>query len=233
VKLAAVKTRRPILVVLAAALAVFVAALAVTARPGDPDIFPARPGEPAIMVYFVSNGFHTDIALPTQALETTSVLRQAAEIAAGGPPPAWSVIGWGDARFYTQAGLSWRRAVDALRALLHPANPSVVRVYGLSRDPAEAFRDPPQRILLSKRGFDRMVGRIEISLRRPLVTFPAAAEHGTAFFESGEYFSLLRLCNRWTSDVLDAAGAPTMPLTDGVAQPFMAGLHLRGVFQTD
>jgi hypothetical protein len=213
--------------VLAAAFLFAVAAI-VTARPGDKALYPVASGEKAV-VYVINNGFHTDIAVPASALAA----RGGALAAAAGAVPAdpWMVIGWGDASFYTAKGVSLARVGDGLRALFKPGNPSVIRIFGVSRDPAVAYEPGVATpVALSPAGLDRMLGRMEASMKLSAgapVRAGARTTPDEAFFDSVEHFSILRLCNHWTSDMLAAAGLPMTPLVDGLAPTLMTDLSLR------
>jgi hypothetical protein len=212
---------------LVAALVLWLTAMLVTARPGDPSLYPPR-GE-AVTIYIIDNGFHTDLALPADRLRASSpVLAAVAETT----PRPWVALGWGDASFYTGEGASIERALDGLRALFAPANPSVVRVYGISRDPLNAFAEPVARpIHLSAEGFDRLAGQIEASMTvqggAPVRADDLPTDPGEAYFRSDEHFSIRRLCNNWTADVLAAGGLPTTPMVDGLAPLLLADLRLR------
>ena len=85
------------------ALVAFAATAVITARPGDPMLWPPRPGARTIEIAVVSNGYHAGVALPRAAL---------AEFASGRGYPAliavtqrfaayeWIEFGWGDREFY-------------------------------------------------------------------------------------------------------------------------------------
>ena len=137
-----------------------------------------------------------------------------------GYPRPWIVYGWGDLGFYTAKGYSVARALDGLRALFHPGNPSVIRVFGVDRQPDQAYQGATA-IHVSRAGLnalmDHMSGSFTIQDGAPIAA-PGVADD--IFFKSREHFSILRLCNNWTSDQLAAAGLKTSPVTDGLA-PFL------------
>lgn len=97
-------SRRVLTKALFVAFGLWLVAAVVTARPGNPALFPAAQGE--VTVYIVSNGFHTDLALPAAAVNARGGLLAKAGEAAGGQP--WQVFGWGDAGFYTAKGFRLR-----------------------------------------------------------------------------------------------------------------------------
>lgn len=206
------------------AFGLWLVAVVITARPGNPALYPAAQGE--VTVYIVSNGFHTDLALPAAAINARGGLLAKAGEAAGGQP--WQVFGWGDAGFYTAKGVSAARAVDGMRALFKPGNPSVIRVFGVSRRPDQAFEAEVIPVALSRAGFEAMARRMEASfLHKDGQPVRAVLPNPDAFFKSPEHFSILRMCNHWTGDQLNAAGVPTTPLIDGLAPAFALDLRLR------
>lgn len=214
--------------VAAFALIVWVAAVCLTASPGEKTLYPAAAGDQAT-VYVINNGFHTDIAVPSSAIAARGGALAAA--AAAVPADPWMVIGWGDASFYTAKGISLARVADGLRALFKPGNASVVRIFGVSRDPAAAYEPgvaTPVRV--SAAGLETMLTRMERSLAirdAAPVRASATSTPDEAFFDSVEHFSILRLCNHWTSDMLSAAGLPMTPMLDGLAPVLMTDLAWR------
>lgn len=196
-----------------------------TLRHGDRSLYPAATD--TVTVYVIDNGFHTDIAVPANELAAGSFLAQAAKPAGNVP---WLVIGWGDAGFYTAKGFSVSRAFDGLRALFWINNPSVIRVFGVSRSPAELYNaNTAIPVTLSRAGFTAMVAHMQASFvdggGHP-VAYPVAGMTD-AFFDSREHFSIARDCNNWTADQLNAAGLPAAPMLDGLEPLFRLDLHLR------
>ena len=107
----------------------------------------------------------------------------------------------------------------------------MIRIFGVSRDPAVAYEPGVATpVALSPAGLDRMLDRMEASMKLSAgapVRAKARTTPDEAFFDSVEHFSILRLCNHWTSDMLAAAGLPMTPLVDGLAPTLMADLSLR------
>ncbi|MDV6332584.1 DUF2459 domain-containing protein [Asticcacaulis sp. 201] len=145
--------RRQMATALAVILGLYVLLAIITTRPADPALYPAR--SQSIPIYVINNGFHTDIAVPMDVvMKRGGVLAQAGR-AAG--PGNWLVYGWGDAGFYTAKGVSFTRAIDGLRALFMPSNPSVIRVFSLNASPDKAFADPiASSTRISPEGFEAM-----------------------------------------------------------------------------
>ena len=197
-----------------------------TLRPADPALYPAGGG--GVTVYVINNGFHTDIALPADAVRARGGLLANSAALAG--DHAWLIYGWGDAGFFAARGFSIARAVDGLRALFLPGNPAVIRLYGIDRTPDAVYgRTIAVPVVLSPEGFATMERHIEGSLRargnQPVITLSEG--DGVYFFDSVEHFSIARVCNNWTSDQLSAAGLPTAPAVDGIAPLLSLDLRLR------
>ena len=210
---------------LGAAAAIFTVWIAAGQRPGDVRLYPARAD--GVTIYVINNGFHTDIALPAESLGQGDVLAQSAQLAGR---HRWLIYGWGDAGFFTAQGFSFARAIDGLRALFWPNNPSVIRLYGIDGPPDAIYgKKVAVPVILSPEGFEAMKRHIEASFRlaenRPVVALTQA--DGSWFFESTEHFSFMRSCNNWTSDQLSAAGLPTTPAIDGLALLLSLDLRLR------
>jgi uncharacterized protein (TIGR02117 family) len=221
--------RRRLLLALALAAGAALAAALLTARPGDPRLYPPGPQDARTGIFLVDNGFHVDLAIPREDVaRSDGPLARAADALGPGP---WVETGWGDERFYQEQGFSLARAIDGARALFWPANRSVVRV--------EVLRAPPDRIYLtsgltrlslSKAGARRMLDRIDRSLlagRGQPIRVGSRRIAAEGFFRSSERFSVLRLCNHWTADMLGAAGVPTTPVLDTLAQGLLLDLRLR------
>lgn len=161
----------------------------------------------------LDNGFHTDLAVPRQALmQRDGPLAQAVSTLA---PGDWILIGWGDAKFYVDQSPISDRLPDGARAFFRPGNPSVVMLNPESADPRTHYGAHERaELTLSRTDFDRMAAQIEASLDlysgAPRV---AAARPGddARFFVSRETFSILHLCNHWTAGVLNAGGVSVRP----------------------
>ena len=187
------------------------AALLTWQTPGDADL--TSHGTEAITIHLLDNGFHTDMALPRDALE-----------ARGGPlaeavrtlgPGDWVLVGWGDAKFYVDQSPISDRLPDGARAFFQPGNPSVVMLDPEAGDPRRLFaEDGRAALVVSPAAFDRMAGRIEASLDlstgEPRIA-AARAGDDARFFASRETFSILHLCNHWTASVLATGGVAVRP----------------------
>ena len=191
----------------------------ITARPANPMLWPPRDGR-TVEVYVVSNGYHAGLALPRAAL---------AEFASGRGYPAliavsqrfaafdWIEFGWGEREFYqavpTLSDMNWRMA---LRALFYPDNKTVVHVFGVTGDPAQAFKAETMKVPLSRNGFDRMLEKLDATFVPPQNGVLADLGRGlygpSLFYPANGTFSIRRVCNHWIGDLLGAAGLPTAPV---------------------
>ncbi len=219
---------------LAALLVLLTGLVIITARPGDPGLFPA--GRDGLEVVLVSNGYHAGLALPR---------RQVANLAGARGLPAllsvssrfghydWIEVGWGDAAFYrstpTTDDFQWRLA---WRALSGQGEGTALHVVGLDAEPERAFPAASLvRIRLSPEGFARLGQRVEESFaldegRRPLELGPGL--YGPSlFYKAAGRFNLFRVCNHWIADLLDAAGVPTTPLIALLPAGLIADLRWR------
>ncbi|ESQ87532.1 hypothetical protein ABAC460_19585 [Asticcacaulis sp. AC460] len=209
-----------------AVLALFLVMTVLTARHGNKALYPAT--NDTVTVYILNNGFHTDIILPADEVNTRGGILAKAGQAAG--DKNWLVYGWGDAGFYSGKGSSIERALDGLRALFAPNNPSVIRVWGIDTDPAVAWKAPDVlTVHMSRAGFTAMADSIEASFitQNGAPVSDKVTTPGNPFFTSNQHFSIARLCNNWTGDQLHAAGLPTTPMIDGLAPLLALDLSLR------
>ncbi|GJD63518.1 DUF2459 domain-containing protein [Methylobacterium frigidaeris] len=235
--------RRTALLVVAPAITL-VAAAWLTARPGDPALYPPAPGdeaveeavEEAVIVRLVARAWHSGLLLPRDDLS-----RAAGKIGSGtllevterfGAYPALE-IGWGDAGFYravpTIDALDWRLA---LKALFTPGGrPAVLHVVGVAAEPGTAF--PGAEIMtlpLSRAGFRRLATALghAFTLRdgHPVEAGPGL--YGPSlFYEAEGRFSLLNVCNHWSAGLLNEAGLPVTPLLDTLPQGLALDLAWR------
>ena len=198
-----------------------------TARPANPALYPAKPGD-IQAIFLIDNGFHSDLVLPRPAIVAHGgpLAKAAARL---GPDP-WIMIGWGDARFY-EATSPWQgRILDGVRAAFG-GRPTVVHLEAVWGRPDQVWRTGVRRIPLSTAGLAALLVRADRAFAlgadgAPIyVSLPR--DPNEAFFQSREGFSLVHLCNHWTAELLNAAGLPTTPALDTLPAGLGLDLELR------
>jgi hypothetical protein len=220
------RRRRLAVPMLLACATVLLLAIVTTATGRDPKLWPPPPGD-AVEVFLVDNGAHSDLALPRAALGDGPAGRAAAMATA----KPWVMIGYGDARFFIETGVSLGRGVDALRAMFAPGNPGALRFDGLSDAPDRLWNEGVTPVRISRAGLAAMTARIDRSVRldadgRPIVQL-SPPEPDSLFVRSRETFSALHLCNHWTAEALHAAGLPTTPVLDTLPAGLKFDLKMR------
>jgi uncharacterized protein (TIGR02117 family) len=203
-------------------LVLFVVAAVATRRPGDPTLFPPPAGEPDLTVVVTAGTYHAGIVMPVAELAAAASRSGHGEvigIATRFSAYRYVEIGWGDEGFYRLVPTITALTVkEAVRALFHPGNPSVLDVVGLDRSPATSL--PGLRVVaihLSRRGFERLVSRLSESLAvdggQPIELGPGIYGPSLFYRARGE-FSIFNVCNHFAARLLDAAGVPTTPVLD-------------------
>jgi uncharacterized protein (TIGR02117 family) len=204
------------------------AAALVTARSGDPNVYPPAPGAGTVEIFVVNHGYHTGIVLPrATAVEIAARHNLTAVAAIAMRFAAFTAleIGWGDEGFYrTAPTISAVTVPMALRALFWPGNPSVLHVVGLNESPPVVFgKSELVPIRLSMDGFARMLAMIDATFARTergeLPDDLGPGLYGPSlFYRAVGAFHLFNVCNHWVARLLDAAGVPTSPMLS-VAPP--------------
>jgi uncharacterized protein (TIGR02117 family) len=214
-----------------------IVAVVATLRSGDASLYPPPAEQPRIEVFIAANLHHSGIILPRQALADAAARRTLPALAA--VTARFSgyerlEFGWGDEGFYTWVPTTAElTAALALRALFRPGNPSVLHVVGLAVHPQVAYPNASMVALtLGESGFSRLAAMLD-------ATFARSGRDGTIdemgpglygpslFFRAVGTFNLLRVCNHWTADLLDAAGVPTAPVLATLPQGLLWDLSTR------
>lgn len=212
----------------AAGLALFLLLLTLaTAKGGDPALYPPKSGQ-GVTVFLVDNGWHSDIAVPTAAIEARGDALAAA--ARQTSPAPWTLIGWGDAGFYEALSPALSRVPDGLAALLG-GRPTVVHLEGAFEAPDRTWGRGVRAITLSQAGLAALLARADRSLALGPGGAPLMASirrvPNEAFFASNERFNALHLCNHWTAALLNDAGLPMTPVLDTLPAGLALDLQLR------
>lgn len=221
------------------ALAVIVLAGA-TARPGNPALWPPKPGAPATEIFVVSHGYHAGLVFPTARLADAArrngddILARIAEQFGSYP---FIEIGWGEAEFYasvpTVAQLSFGMVA---RALFRPGNSSVLHVVGLPDHPRKVFPSADMvPVTVSDDGLARILKAIDATfIRAGEPPAPQPLGRGlygaSLFFRANGVFHIFNVCNHWVADMLSVAGLPVTPVLDTVPPGLLLDLKWRAGF---
>jgi hypothetical protein len=195
-------------------------------RPGDPELYPVRPGRAAVTLYLVNNGYHTNLAIPRERIVgRAGPSAEALELL---PPQPWVMAGYGDAVFYRERGAGLKRFGSALRAMFAPNNASLINLEMLEDEPPRLFAARHiAPVTLSEPGLEKLLEEMDRSFKLddgrvvdagPGVERPADSR----FFEASLSFSIKRICNHWIGNLLGEAGVPIRPV---------AATHPRGLMR--
>lgn len=195
-------------------------------RPGDPALYPVRPGQAAVGLFLVNNGYHTNLAIPRERVLAHG--GPSAQALARLPAQPWVLAGFGDAVFYKERGAGLKRFGSALRAMFAPGNRSLINLEMLEAAPPQLFEARHiAPVTLSEPGFDKLLDELDASFRLEdgrVVDAGAGIERpaDSRFFEASLSFSIKRICNHWIGELLNEAGVPIRPV---------AATHPRGLMQ--
>ncbi|WP_027173361.1 DUF2459 domain-containing protein [Methylobacterium sp. 10] len=204
---------------LAGLLVLLVLAAIVTARPGDPALYPA-PDDDSENIELVSHGWHSGLVIPREALTGEGAGTALRSIATRFRAYPGIEFGWGEARFYratpTLAQFDLRLALEAL--FTPGGREGVVQVVGLEDDTRTSFpHSDIVPIRVSKAGLTRLLARLDASFRL-IDNVPVEGGPGlygpSLFYEGQGRFSAANVCNHWAARLLNAAGLPITPVLD-------------------
>ncbi len=163
-----------------------------------------------ITVYVLSNGFHSDIALPVDAQRPTGGLPiRATDLPNGLDGVRYLIVGWGSQTAYTSLlALSDLTMGIAVKSLLFDRSVMHVLPYGGDFAGGGAYR-----LDLSTAEYDRLIAFID---RTFAVDAAGNAElltgitqgFGDVFYRARPRFSLFYGCNAWTGQAMRKAGVP-------------------------
>jgi uncharacterized protein (TIGR02117 family) len=133
-------------------------------------------------------------------------------------------FGWGDRDFYRNTpSMAAFQLPKALHALLAPGNPTTVHVQGYPALPTPAEpgqAEPLKCVALTGPEYRRLAGFIQASFQQTPEHRPIRIQDGftpsSGFYEGTGHYSILRTCNTWAAEGLDAAGVTT-PLWTALA----------------
>jgi hypothetical protein len=172
----------------------------------EPPPFAAERAAGGAAVAIVDRGWHTDLALPAEAL--TGPL---AEVKQSFPGLRYAVFGFGDRVYY----MAREETVLGTLEALFPG-PGVVLVTALGVPPAAAFgRESVVTLQLSCTELHALGGFIARTMARgaaaALKPLAAGPYPGSLFYASSESYDAFHDCNNWTVAALESAGLPADP----------------------
>jgi uncharacterized protein (TIGR02117 family) len=186
--------------------------------------FPSACQAQPIQIYAAGEANHVNLVVPVKTatydwgewLDLTRLGRQ---------PQTYRYLklGWGDRAFYMNTP-TWGdvQVTNALRALFAPGNAAALYVQGYVDLPAESGVTV-KCIQLSPANYRQLVAFLQASFQvtagRPQLIQPGY-EPTSAFYEATGHYSILRTCNSWAAEGLQAAQVNT-PLWSGLAAAVM------------
>ena len=186
-----------------------------------PQPAPLDQGEPAQTVYVLSNGWHTSIVLPRDALPPGPIPE-----AGDFPQAAFLEFGWGDREYYPSPDPTLGMA---LAAALTPT-PAVMHMAGLPRPPWEHYREAEVLAIdLSAAALKRLIASIDGSFDRPsggrAETIARGLYRDSWFYPARGRFHLFNTCNTWSARMLSAAGVAVSPSDVKTSEDLMGRLR--------
>ena len=171
------------------------------------DLSPPGPGEPSIIIYLVSHGWHAGIVVK-RANIPAGIWPQHNDF----PDAEYLEVGWGDKDYYMtpspHMGITLKAGLLPTASVLHIVgfNGSVTRYFAHS----EVIR-----VELSESGFQRFCSYLENSYAldeagRSQPLGPSLYGAGQ-FYLSRESYHAFNTCNVWTARGLREAGCPITP----------------------
>lgn len=158
-------------------------------------------------VFIVHSSWHAAIVLRTHDIDLTAVpeIRDL-------PGARFVEFSWGDEKYFIDphAGV-----LTALKAAFWSSG-SVVHVVAVNADVKKFYPGAAVvELRFSRAAYGKLVQFISASFIRPAPGAAATPSPGlfaySRFYLSTRRFSLIRTCNRWVADALEAAGAPIAP----------------------
>jgi uncharacterized protein (TIGR02117 family) len=219
------------------AIAALIVAAIATLRFGDVALYPPPAGGPRVEVFVAANLYHSGIVIPRGAMVEAARRRNVpalAAIAARFADYPLLEFGWGDEGFYTRVPTSAEFTTAlALRSLFMPGNASVLHVVGLAEHPRQAYPDASMVVVaLGEAGFERLVVALDRDFARTgrdggIEELGRGLYGPSLFYRAVGTFNVLRVCNHWIADLLDAAGVPTAPVLATMPQGLLWDLSWR------
>jgi uncharacterized protein (TIGR02117 family) len=167
-------------------------------------------GNTQITVYVMTNGVHTDIAVPVHSpFLDWNRLMPFSNTKGNDSLAQWLALGWGDKGFYletpTWADLKFSTALKAVFGLDRTA---IHATYYRNLQPGKDCK----LLRLSADEYKRLISYIRQSFAGGTAGMPVSivtrAQYGNsdAFYKANGRYSLFKTCNTWTNNALKACG---------------------------
>ncbi|MBT3627914.1 MAG: DUF2459 domain-containing protein [Rhodospirillaceae bacterium] len=182
---------------------------------------PAGVDESEIVIYVMSNGWHSEIVVARAELPAGAVPE-----AADFPGAPYLSFGWGDAVYYPAPDKDLGMTLSA--ALL--PTPAVVHLAGLPGHPSDIFSGNELiELKISAEGFRALTAYLDASFARDGAARAQAVTPGlhsfSAFYPATGSFHLFNTCNSWTAKGLEQSGLPVRVFGTWSAEDLMAQLR--------
>jgi uncharacterized protein (TIGR02117 family) len=179
--------------------------------------------EPAVPIFLVNQGWHTDLVIPRADIPK-GIWPESEEFAEAD----YLVIGWGDREFYQSPEVGFWMT---LKAALWPTA-SVLHVTHFN-GPVKTHYPASEIIELkpSAGAFRNLCRYIHDSYQRAGARAVALAPDyypTSRFYPAHESFHLFRTCNAWTASALRAAGFSVSPLSALFSSSLMSEVRALG-----
>ena len=169
----------------------------------DPQL--SQPGAPAKVIYVVSHGWHTGIALKREDIPTTVLWPELTDFAQND----YIEVGWGDGDYYPAPETTWSMTIKAgfssTRSVLHVAgfNEPVRKFFAASEVVEVALSDEAFKELCAfiARTHERVPGDEGGKI-------PPGLYGNSRFYPAQGKFRVFYNCNTWVAEALRAAGLP-------------------------
>jgi uncharacterized protein (TIGR02117 family) len=187
-------------------------------------------GENVVPIYVAGDAMHVNLILPVQnaGFDWHRFLALEKIGADAGGTYHYLKFGWGDREFYMNTPtLAEIRLGRTLRTLFAPGNPTAIYVEGYSQLPNEPGVTL-RCIALERKDYKNLVAFLQRSFVLDAQGQPQRLRDGfgatSGFYAGTGHYSILRTCNTWAADGLDAANLNT-PLWSVFAPPVMRQLR--------
>lgn len=163
-----------------------------------------------VVIYILTNGVHTDIAVPvrTPQMDWSRELKYENTIQTDSSY-GYLAMGWGDKGFYLETP-NWSdlKASVAFKATFGLSTTAIHATFYKTLTESETCK----KILISKRQYARLISYINSSFQRDekghYIHIKTNANYGKtdAFYEAKGSYNLFFTCNSWTNKALKSCG---------------------------